>query len=193
MRVYLLRHTSLKIAPNTFYGQSNIDVSENFMTEVSEIKNKIKKLKININNIERFSSPLKRCVKLANQIFKDFKEDDRLKELYFGEWEMKCFDQIPKDELENWQKNIMDFKIPQGESNTEFFNRLKSFCNENILNNRNEVFIVAHAGSINCIISYLTGISFDTLVIDNWKKIGHGSLSLLTKSNDKFVIDFLGK
>lgn len=193
MRVYLLRHTSLKIAPNTFYGQSNIDVSENFMTEVSEIKNKIKKLKININNIERFSSPLKRCVKLANQIFKDFKEDDRLKELYFGEWEMKCFDQIPKDELENWQKNIMDFKIPQGESNTEFFNRLKSFCNENILNNRNEVFIVAHAGSINCIISYLTGIPFDTLVIDNWKKIGYGSLSLLTKSNDKFVIDFLGK
>lgn len=193
MRVYLLRHTSLKIAPNTFYGQSNIDVSENFMTEVSEIKYKIKKLKININNIERFSSPLKRCVKLANQIFKDFKEDDRLKELYFGEWEMKCLDQIPKDELENWQKNIMDFKIPQGESNTEFFNRLKSFCNENILNNRNEVFVVAHAGSINCIISYLTGIPFDTLVIDNWKKIGHGSLSLLTKSNDKFVIDFLGK
>ena len=87
----------------------------------------------------------------------------------------------------------MDFKIPNGESNLEFFNRLKSFCNEYVINCKNEVFVVAHAGSINCIISYLTGIPFDTLVRENWKKIGYGSISVLEKVEDKFVIEFLGR
>ena len=193
MKVYLLRHTSLKIAQDIFYGQSDIDVSENFMYEVSKIKDKIKEMKISTDNINRFSSPLKRCVKLANQIFKNFDQDDRLKELYFGDWEMKSSDQISKSEIENWQENIMDFKIPNGESNLEFFNRLKSFCNENVINCKNEVFVVAHAGSINCIISYLTGIPFDNLVRENWKKIGYGSISALEKVEDKFVIEFLGR
>ena len=193
MKVYLLRHTSLKIDQDIFYGQSDIDVSENFMYEVSKIKAKIEELKINTDNINRFSSPLKRCVKLANQIFKNFDQDDRLKELYFGDWEMKSSDQISKIEIENWQKNIMDFKIPNGESNLEFFNRLKSFCNENVLNTNNEVFVVAHAGSINCIISYLTDSPFDTLVRENGKKIGYGSISVLEKVEDKFIIKFLGQ
>ena len=193
MKVYLLRHTSLKIDQDIFYGQSDIDVSENVMYEVSKIKAKIEELKINTDNINGFSSPLKRCVKLANQIFKNFDQDDRLKELYFGDWEMKSSDQISKIEIENWQKNIMDFKIPNGESNLEFFNRLKSFCNENVLNSNNEVFVVAHAGSINCIISYLTDIPFDTLVRENWKKIGYGSISVLVKVEDKFIIKFLGQ
>ena len=132
-------------------------------------------------------------MKLANQIFKNFDQDDRLKELYFGDWEMKSSNQISKSEIENWQKNIMEFKIPNGESNLEFFNRLKSFCNENVLNSNNEVFVVAHAGSINCIISYLTDIPFDTLVRENWKKIGYVSISVLEKVEDKFIIKFLGQ
>ena len=54
MKVYLLRHTSLKIDQDIFYGQSDIDVIENFMYEVSKIKDKIEELKINTDNINRF-------------------------------------------------------------------------------------------------------------------------------------------
>ena len=40
MKVYLLRHTSLNVRENTFYGQTDLDVSENFKNELSEIKKK---------------------------------------------------------------------------------------------------------------------------------------------------------
>ena len=38
-----------------------------------------------------------------------------------------------------------------------FFERLKSFCDETTKLSK-DIFVVAHAGSINCIISYLAGI-----------------------------------
>ena len=86
----------------------------------------------------------------------------------------------------------MNYKIPNGESNSEFFKRLESFCREIILTCKNDIFIVAHAGSINCILSSLSKIPFDKLVEENWKKIGYGSLTLVKKNYSKFTIEFIG-
>jgi alpha-ribazole phosphatase len=191
MKIYLLRHTSLDIEPDIFYGQSDIDVSSNFESEVRNIKSKIEEYKIIEDKIKIYSSPLKRCVKLATALFEGFTTDDRLKELNFGDWENKRIKNIPNELIESWRKDIMNFKIPNGESNDDFFLRLKSFCDQ-IIKQDNNIFIVAHAGSINCIISYLANIPFDKLVIENWKKIGYGSLSRLVKKNKEFNLDLFG-
>ena len=191
MKIYLLRHTSLDIGPDIFYGQSDIDVSSNFEDEVRHIKKKIEENRIIEEKIKIYSSPLKRCVKLANALFQEHTKDDRLKELNFGDWENKRIKDIPSKLIESWRKDIMNFKIPGGESNEDFFLRLKSFCDQ-IIKQDNNIFIVAHAGSINCIISYLANIPFDKLVIENWKKIGYGSLSRLVKKNKEFDLDLFG-
>ena len=177
MKVYLLRHTSLNVRENTFYGQTDLDVSENFLDELSEI--------------EIFSSPLKRCSLLARNLFKSFSTDSRLKELYFGDWEMKKFEDIPIEQIKSWENDIINFEIPNGESNKVFFERLKSFCDETT-KLRKDIFVVAHAGSINCIISYLAGIPFEKLVRENWKKIGYGSLSILKKESRDYTIELFG-
>ena len=191
MRIYLLRHTSLSIEPDIFYGQSDIDVSKNFDNEVLNIKSKISSLKINKKEIEVVSSPLIRCVKLANALFSNFSTEERIKELNFGDWENKNINQIPKNQIENWKNNIMSFQIPNGESNDEFYLRVKNFCDE-ILTKEKNIFVVAHAGSINCIISYLAKIPFDKLVIENWKRIGYGSISLLSRKGKEFNLDLFG-
>ena len=191
MRIYLLRHTSLSIEPDIFYGQSDIDVSDNFENEVKKIKHKIAKLNIDDEKIKIISSPLTRCKKLANVLFSDFSVEERIKELNFGDWENKNIKQIPKGQLESWKNNIMSFKIPNGESNNEFYQRVKRFCDEVIKINQ-DIFIIAHAGSINCIISYLAKIPFDKLVIENWKKISYGSISLLNKKEKNFELDLFG-
>ena len=192
MKIYLLRHTSLNVPADTFYGQSDVDVSSNFMNEVHNIKVKLKQENINFKNIASFSSPLRRCTKLADQICEKYKIDERLKELYFGDWELKPFSKISRKEIKKWQDNLMNYKIPNGESNSEFFKRLESFCREIILTCKNDIFIVAHAGSINCILSSLSKIPFDKLVEENWKKIGYGSLTLVKKNYSKFTIEFIG-
>ena len=191
MRIYLLRHTSLSIEPDIFYGQSDIDVSDSFENEVNNIKDKISKLNIYDEKMKIISSPLTRCKKLANVLFSDFSVEERIKELNFGDWENKRIKDIPSKLIESWRKDIMNFKIPGGESNEDFFLRLKSFCDQ-IIKQDNNIFIVAHAGSINCIISYLANIPFDKLVIENWKKIGYGSLSRLVKKNKEFDLDLFG-
>ena len=192
MKVYLLRHTSLNVPMDTFYGQSDVDVSSTFMKEVKVINNKLKRANIDFENISSFSSPLKRCTKLADEVCKNYKIDERLKELYFGDWELKSFSIIPRNEVKKWQENLMNYKIPNGESNSEFYNRLDSFCKEIIINSKNDIFIVAHAGSINCILSSLSKIPFDKLIEENWKKIKYGSLTLIEKKYSKFLIKFIG-
>ena len=192
MKIYLLRHTSLKVNKDTFYGQSDVEVSNNFYNEVSVIKRKINEKNISEKNFRIFSSPLQRCKKLAGALFENFIIDDRLKELDFGDWEMKHINEIPCEHIKLWEKDIINFKIPNGESNSNFYERLKSFC-DYVLSLESDIFVVAHAGSINCIISYLANIPFQKLVKENWKRIGYGSLSSLKKKKDFFEIDFLGK
>ena len=41
MKLFFLRHTSLNINPDIFYGQTDVDVSKNFNQEVEIIKEKL--------------------------------------------------------------------------------------------------------------------------------------------------------
>ena len=53
--------------------------------------------------------------------------------------------------------------------------------------------IVAHAGSINGMISNLTNEPFDTLIKNYWEKIRYGSLSLIKRDKKENKIIYIGK
>ena len=65
MKIFL-RHTSLDVKPDIFYGQTDLDVSslrgrgEGNKKKITEVINEKNKIKI-------YSSPLKRCFKLAKK------------------------------------------------------------------------------------------------------------------------------
>ena len=192
MKIYFLRHTTLDIEDNIFYGQTDVDVSSNFINEVSIIKKKIDEESINLKKLSIISSPLKRCVKLATALQLPFKIDSRIKELDLGEWEMKLMSTIPKVEIKKWQENLMEYKIPNGESNRDFLKRLNEFLKD-ILKSDQDVLLVAHAGSINGMISILTKEPFDKLVKNYWEKIKHGSLTSIQINKKKVLIEYIGK
>ena len=192
MRIYFLRHTTLDIEDNIFYGQTDVDVSYNFINEVEIIKKKIEGEGINLKKILVISSPLKRCVKLATALNVSFKIDPRIKELDLGDWEMKLMSSIEKSEIEKWQDNLMEYKVPNGESNKNFLKRLNGFLKD-ILKFKQDVLLVAHAGSINAMISILTKEPFDKLVKNYWEKIKHGSLTSIKLNEKKVIIEYIGK
>ena len=64
MKIYFLRHTTLDIEDNIFYGQTDVDVSSNFVNEVSLIKKKFDEKRYKSKKILVISSPLKRCENL---------------------------------------------------------------------------------------------------------------------------------
>ena len=192
MKIYFLRHTTLDIEDNIFYGQTDVDVSSNFVNEVSIIKKKLDEKSIKLHKILVISSPLKRCVKLATALQVPFTIDSRIKELDLGEWEMKLMSTIPEVEIKKWQENLMEYKIPDGESNRDFLKRLNEFLKD-ILKSEQDVLLVAHAGSINGMISILTKEPFDKLVENYWEKIKHGSLTSIQVNKKKVTIEYIGK
>ena len=191
MNIFFLRHTSLDVEPDVFYGQTDLDVSNTFEEEVKIIKKKINKLITKDYKVKVYSSPLQRCRKLSQKISDNVILDPRIMELNLGDWEMKPKQSIPKELVENWEKDMINFTIPNGESNKKFLQRLKEFTDE-ICKTEEDVLIVAHAGSINGMISNLTGEPFDKLLKNFWEKISYGSLSLLKKESKQFIIKFIG-
>ncbi|NME70107.1 alpha-ribazole phosphatase family protein [Flammeovirga aprica] len=142
MKIYLIRHTTPDIDANTtLYGQTDLDVVHSFHDEVATIKETIEDVRFN----SVYYSPLKRCQKLAACLKSDMKvSEPRLKEISYGDWEMKKFAAI-KTELSTWSKEFDTVAAPNGESLEMVQERLISFWNE--INNYKEgekIAIVAH-------------------------------------------------
>ena len=192
MKLFFLRHTSLNVDIDVFYGQTDLDVSDRFEEEVKLIQKKIKDFNIDTNSIKVYSSPLKRCIKLTNRLTENYIIDQRIKEMNLGDWEMKKMSSISKKEKLDWENNLLSFKIPNGESNNEFLKRLKSFL-EDIFKFNEDALIVCHAGSINGMLSLLTKEPFDKMVKNYWELIKHGSLSLIEFKNELIITKIIGK
>ena len=94
MNITLIRHTEVSIEKGICYGQSDIELANSFEKEKIVIQNKLKPDVFDIT----YSSPLKRCKKLAKALFadKEIVYDNRLMELNFGDWEGKHWDDISK-------------------------------------------------------------------------------------------------
>ena len=192
MKLFFLRHTSLNVEIDVFYGQTDLDVSDTFEEEVKLIQNKIKNFNIDTNSIKVYSSPLKRCIKLTNKLTENYIIDERIKEMNLGDWEMKKMNSISKKEKLDWENNLLSFKIPNGESNDEFLKRLTSFL-EDIFKLNEDALIVCHAGSINGMLCLLTKEPFDKMVKNYWELIKHGSLSLIELENELIITKIIGK
>lgn len=147
MEIYVIRHTPVNISKNICYGQSDVEISETFLQD-SEIL--AKKLPENFDQV--FTSPLTRCTSLAEELsFSNVILDDRLKEMNFGDWELKSWDEINSIELQNWMDNFDTVSTPNGESLEELYLRVESFYDELKKVNHEKVLIITHAGVIRCL------------------------------------------
>ena len=152
--IYLVRHTKPLIDEGICYGYSDISVSHSFEAEYSQIVSKLK----GVNFSKVYSSPLQRCHKLASTLSNNVVVDDRLKELNFGEWELKSWDYIYSlEEGKNWFNSYLSTTCPSGESFIDLKNRVDSFISSTSL--EKDSLIVTHAGVIKAFLSTLNIIS----------------------------------
>lgn len=165
MEIYLVRHTTPLIEKGICYGQTDLNITDTFDKEVSMILDKIKLDK----EVHIFSSPLKRCVLLAQKFDKNITIDKRLMELDFGDWEMKKWNDIPEKEMTPWMKDFVNIKVPNGESYTDLSKRVLDFFDEIKSLNQKQTIIVSHGGPIRSLLAHLTHTelkdSFDIKII----------------------------
>ncbi len=120
MDLYLIRHTSVEVDSKvTCYGNSEVALNKSYVSEAEAIIDKLP------NDIDCFAcSSSNRAIKLANYFkyyyFRDdlvpLLVDDRLKEMNFGDWEMKNWDAIHPDHLNKWMADFVNEKVPGGEN-----------------------------------------------------------------------------
>lgn len=152
MEIYLVRHTAPNVAKGICYGQADIDVTATFLTEAAVIK---KHLPENIETV--YSSPLKRCKKLAEHLFTghSIQLHNDLKEINCGQWELQAWNDIPKAIIDPWLKDFVTVRIPGGESYEDLHHRVKKVFVQ-IQQKATPAIIVAHGGVIRSILSYIT-------------------------------------
>jgi len=166
MEVYLIRHTTPKIEKGICYGQTDLDLTNSFKDEAKKIKDSIFPLN---ENIVVYSSPLQRCLKLANTLSSSTPIlDERLLEMNFGDWEMKSWDSINQQQLTEWMDNFVTTSCPNGESYQLLHQRVINFIDELKRKTNPNVLIVTHGGVIRSFLSHINQTplekSFETKV-----------------------------
>ncbi len=182
--IFLIRHTTPAVARGICYGQTDLDITESFAEEAEAIR---KYLPFGPSGIVAvYSSPLQRCSRLARHLFPDHSPTllPQLMEVHCGKWEMRSWDELPKEEVEPWMADFVQVRIPGGESYLDLHQRVTQ-CWETIrresirgktaadaANGENagnagpgDAAIVAHGGVIRSILSGITG----TQLIDSFK------------------------
>lgn len=157
MEIYLIRHTKPLIGKDVCYGQSDVPVDITaFEKQADEI---LKQLPPTINAI--YSSPLIRCIFLAQYIqekkypAQTILYDEKLKEVNFGNWENKKWDDINQTDLQIWMNNFVNEQPSGGESFVQLHERTRIFLT--ILKNSNytSMVIITHAGVIRSIATHI--------------------------------------
>lgn len=181
MEIYLIRHTVPAIKKGVCYGQSDLDISNTFENESTQILNSIQF----DSTTKIYSSPLKRCVKLAQKFSNNITIDDRLMEINFGDWELKKWDDIPRKESDSWMQDFVNVSTPNGEAYKDLSKRANQVFLEITKNETPKIIIVTHAGVIRSIVSKINDIplskSFDL-------KIEYGQIFKIKKTNSIFKI-----
>ncbi|WP_394774144.1 alpha-ribazole phosphatase [Flavobacterium sp.] len=155
MEIYLVRHTETICEKGVCYGQSDIGLAEPFEVIFKNILSQLPQEAI------IFSSPLKRCVILAEYIQNNiktisFKKEDRLMEMNFGNWEMKNWNDISPEQLNPWMEDFVNIAASNGESFVELHERVGSFLSEIPKEIDTPIIIVTHAGIIRSILCHHT-------------------------------------
>lgn len=124
MELILIRHTSVAVPRGVCYGNSDVPLSGTFEEEAYEVRKKLHGYRFG----RVYTSPLTRCVRLAEYCgYPEAIRDSRLKEMNFGEWEMKRFDEISDPRLQEWYDDYMNVAPTGGESSMSQKERFESF------------------------------------------------------------------
>ncbi|PKF74889.1 alpha-ribazole phosphatase family protein [Chryseobacterium sp. PMSZPI] len=168
MEIHLIRHTAVENPENLCYGFAEMPLRKEYLEDFNSLH-----LDENFDLV--ISSPAQRCCLLAKHFKLNYSTDERLREMNFGNWELKKWTEIPEEEINPWYEDFIHVKASGGESLLEMQTRVLSFWNELIIKKDVEkVLIIAHAGVIRLILQSVLQFPLENMFsiqIDYGKKV----------------------
>lgn len=153
MELFLIRHTRV-VADGICYGRNDVPLASSFDDEVRHLKDVLPSCFSRI-----YSSPVKRCVTLSEALgYGNAIVDNRLSEFFYGDWEGKRWDDIPKEAFDEWTTDLVNGCPPNGESLADMFLRISSFFDDLKTEQLERALIITHAGVIRCAKAYMENV-----------------------------------
>lgn len=187
--VYLIRHAqTVDNLSKRFSGYTDCKLSDMGYLQIRKLS--LITRNINVNKI--YTSPLERAILTSKAFDKEATNCNGLKEMNFGEFEeMKLEDIQDLNPIETSKlfSEGFEYKFPNGESLITFHKRVKNafykIVNESI---DEDIAIVAHSGTIRCILSELVGKSHEY----HWNfQVDNCSITKITYTDGFGVINYL--
>ena len=164
MILWTFRHTKPYNPKDVCYGRLDFDVSPSFEDEAKSAIDDY--LKAGAHPTRLFSSPLLRCMRLAEKVSGatglDIEKDDRLMEINFGTWEGQKLTAVPRNEMAAWKSDWRGYRFPTGESFHDVDKRVETLLDT--LDDNGEYLWVSHAGVIAALQHFACGLPDEVFV-----------------------------
>ncbi len=153
MDLILIRHPKTVVADGTCYGSTDVEADpKHLASDVTRLR------AVMPSDVRIISSPMQRAMRLA-EYFGPVETDARLVEMDFGDWEMRCWDDLPREELDAWATDLSGYIPPGGESLRSVAARTIDWWQKQPRDRT--VIAVAHGGPWRVLAAHLLGIPLD--------------------------------
>ena len=188
VKIILIRHGETYLSlKKVYYGRIDTPLTAKGLRQAKDIRKYFSR-----ENVDKvYSSNLKRAFNFAKIAFDGFiiEKTSELREINFGVFERLTHEQIMKkyrQAYSRWLKDPFTCVIPQGDSLSDFSNRVRAFFKKIIRENSNKTLaIVTHAGPIRIILN-------DIIRPENiWSlKVDLASVSVIEYKKNKADLQF---
>jgi alpha-ribazole phosphatase len=149
MLVYLIRHARTHGAEGICYGRREVSVMASDNTGAARaVRGQIPAAIL--RSAPLYHSPLGRCAMLARELAggRSITPTPSLLELDFGTWEGRPWDEIPREELDAWARDLWGYAPGRGECARAAAHRWRDWVDSLPRHSPHPVIAVTHAGLI---------------------------------------------
>lgn len=180
-KLFFLRHGHCGYHAK-YIGSTDVELNEEGKAQVAMTGPRL--LKAGITKI--ICSPMRRCLQSAEELRLDveLELDDRLREVDFGHWEKKSFDEIAAQHpnlVSQWAENPLEFIFPGGESMVDFISRATTFQQSIINSSHKNVLVISHGGVIRFLLCLFLSFKLENYLLFQVQKGKIATLELYDK------------
>lgn len=181
MTLYVWRHPEPLTAAGLCFGQTDMAVDKR---KLKRLANQIQRY-VRLHHLPKviWVSPLQRSLKVGQLLQQqgfDYHVAAELIEIDFGAWENRPWQQIAKQEIDDWCDDFANFAPENGESLQQFFIRIEGWLTTHV--NGTPLLAVGHAGWIN-VVKMIAARQEVPELAANWPRpVAYNELSILDLS-----------
>lgn len=184
MIVYLVRHPAPLDVLGVCYGRREVEIeAASLPSVVASVRTSIGAA---IDRCRIFSSPSRRCVLLARALAgpREPVVAEELREMDFGSWEGRRWDELPRDQIDAWARDVWSYR-PGGVESAALVAERWLRWSAGLRDWPGAAVAVTHAGLIRVALRCRGTLSADEFA---QHPIGYGSVHCLDLADDRVPV-----